>query len=73
MHPPRPARRTRVRLILAVSGAVLMFVAALLPAWIEHVTAFDPDHGTGSLEWLLPLPLAAVALALGLYYPDGSS
>ncbi|BCJ40528.1 hypothetical protein GCM10010168_81380 [Actinoplanes ianthinogenes] len=62
---PPQARRARLRLILAVVSATLMFVAALLPTWIEEFTTLEPDRGTGALEWLLPLPLAAAALTLG--------
>jgi multisubunit Na+/H+ antiporter MnhB subunit len=48
-----------------VATAVATVLTLLVPEWIEVVFAVDPDHGDGSLEWMIAagFGLATVALA----------
>ena len=48
-------------------ASVTGFVAVLTLAWrdwIETVFGVDPDHGNGSLEWVVVAVLAIVTVAL---------
>lgn len=48
-------------------ASVTGFVAVLTLVWqdwIETVFGVDPDHGNGSLEWLVVTVLAVVTVAL---------
>ena len=60
-----PSRRSFLETIFALGAGFFAVVATVWPAWIEAFR-FDPDHGDGSLEWAIPVVLAAVALVLGL-------
>jgi hypothetical protein len=57
---------SRRRLALEVGLAalsVLLFAATLLwRDWIEIVFGVDPDHGDGSLEWLIMAATATSAI-----------
>jgi hypothetical protein len=47
--------------------SVLLFVATLLwREWIEIVFRVDPDHGDGSLEWLIMALTATSAIVASL-------
>lgn len=49
---------------LATLAAVLGVVTFFWRDWIE-VTGWDPDHHSGSAEWMIAVGLIAVALVLG--------
>lgn len=51
-------------MLLAIGALVLgvVILTALEPAWIEALAGFDPDGGSGSVEWVVALALAAVTL-----------
>jgi hypothetical protein len=60
--------RHRWRLRVAASCAAvcwLLFAVTLaIPDWIEVIFQADPDHGNGSLEWLIVAVLFVAAVAL---------
>lgn len=45
---------------LAVVAALVLVASLISREWIEVVFGVDPDHGDGSLEWLI-VGIAAVA------------
>ncbi|KOU66854.1 hypothetical protein ADK57_18000 [Streptomyces sp. MMG1533] len=61
----RLTRRARLQAIFAGISAVLAVLAAVVPVWIEETTTFEPDGGSGLLEWLLSAVFGAAGLALG--------
>jgi hypothetical protein len=50
---------------LAGGCALLALLTSLWRDWIEALTGFDPDRGSGSLEWMLVTGLAVAAVLLG--------
>ena len=48
-----------------VSGIVFV-VTVLWPDWIEAVTGWNPDGGSGALEWGIALAFALSSVTLGL-------
>jgi hypothetical protein len=66
---PRPQpRRARRRLVAwATSGGLLLGLGLALAVapldWIEESTGFEPDGGSGSLEWILVVVAVVAGLA----------
>ena len=54
--------------IESVSGSVTALLALLTLVWRDwiEISGFDPDHGNGSVEWLIVVGCAAATLALAL-------
>jgi hypothetical protein len=59
-------RRFWAEAALSTAAAILAVLTLISPAWIELLTGWDPDHGDGSIEWIVVAVMAAVALTLGL-------
>jgi len=61
----QPNRKVRgrfwVEAALSVVSFALFIVTVVWRDWIELVFGADPDHGNGSLEWLIVLGLLVVA------------
>ena len=51
---------------LAALSAVLFFATLLWRDWIEIVFRVDPDHGNGSVEWLIVAVTLVAAITCSL-------
>jgi hypothetical protein len=65
MIKPR-AWLVKAELAVAIGAGLLGIVTAFWHDWIEALTGWDPDHHSGSLEWLIVAALLAISLAVGL-------
>jgi H+/Cl- antiporter ClcA len=59
-----PSRRSLMETTFALTVGFFAVLAAIWPHWIEAF-GVDPDRSDGSLEWAIPIVLAAAALVLG--------
>lgn len=59
-----PSRRSLLETSSALAVGLFAVLAAVWPTWVESF-GIDPDHGDGSLEWAIPIVLAAAAAFLG--------
>jgi hypothetical protein len=51
---------------LALITGVMAIVTVFLRDWIEALTGYDPDHHSGSAEWLIIAGLALVCVLASL-------
>ncbi len=58
--------RLRIKIVLAVISLVLAIVTAISAEWIEELTGWEPDGGSGALEWLIVIGFGAAAAILAL-------
>jgi hypothetical protein len=63
-------RTTRMRFwfeaAIAGASAILCIITLITREWVEALTGWDPDHHSGSFEWILVIVLAVTAcLAAG--------
>ena len=59
-------RRLWLEAALAAGAGVMGILTFFWHDWIEAVFGVDPDHGNGSLEWIVAFALLAVALGFSL-------
>jgi hypothetical protein len=64
MHPRVLRRRFWIESVLAAASGLLAVITVFAHDWIEVVFRVDPDHGNGSVEWLIVAALAAAATVL---------
>lgn len=57
--------RLRLEIALSVLSGGLAVLTAVSPEWIEILTGLEPDAGNGTLEWIIVLSFAALAVILG--------
>lgn len=55
--------RVWLDLALAATTGALALLTVLWSEWIELVLRVDPDHGDGTVEWLVVALLAVASLA----------
>jgi hypothetical protein len=55
-----------VETIGAGFSGIMFVVTVLWPDWIEAVTGWNPDGGSGALEWAIALAFALSAVTFGL-------
>lgn len=63
---PAVRKRFWIETSAATFGLVLAVITLVLPSWLEVVFGIDPDHGSGSAEWILVGVAAAVAVIASL-------
>lgn len=62
----RPSKiRVSIETAIAVCAGVLGIITIFWHDWIEALTGWDPDHHSGSFEWLIVVALLVVAAAVG--------
>jgi hypothetical protein len=54
----------RLEATVATLALAAMTLTLVYPEWIERLLGFDPDHGSGLLEWGISIALGALALAV---------
>jgi hypothetical protein len=59
-------KRFYIEAALAGATFVLTVVTLINQEWIEAVFGVDPDHGNGSLEWIMVGVLAVATVVFGL-------
>ncbi|WP_068403322.1 hypothetical protein [Kribbia dieselivorans] len=54
--------RARVEMLIALVVGAAAVATYIWPTWIESLTPFEPDGGSGESEWWLVMVLAVVAI-----------
>ena len=59
-------RRFWVEVMLGTLIGALAVLSVVWPSWFEGLTGTDPDHGDGTLEWMITLGFAAASIGAAL-------
>ena len=59
-------RRFWLQLGFSAAALVLMIVTLISREWVEFLTGWDPDRGSGVFEWLVVATLGLVAIGFGI-------
>ena len=57
--------RLTIETLLGLASLVLAILTAINGEWIEELTGFEPDAGSGALEWAIVIAFALAAITLG--------
>jgi hypothetical protein len=60
----RPVARFRIEFALAIVSAFLFVLTLVAREWIEIVFGFEPDGGSGVLEWAITFAFLLAAVSL---------
>lgn len=55
----------RLEVALASIGAALFVLTLVFPEWIEALTGYEPDHGSGVAEYLIAGLFLLMAVVCG--------
>jgi hypothetical protein len=61
-----PQKHMRIEISLAIISAALFLLTLVSDEWIEEIFGFEPDAGSGLLEWALTIGLAGASALLSL-------
>ena len=62
----RLRKRLRLEIVLAGVAVALGALTLVFPEWVEALTGWEPDAGSGAAEWIVSGIFLAAALVLAI-------